>query len=155
MARFRFRAQAALDLRLREYQLAQRELAERQRDLHLARTRSQQAAAAVDAAQEMAAEAQAARATLAELDWYRFWIVRLVHERQASALHVTAREQRVSDAAAACQRAHQRCEALEKFREKARRAHDAAESATERKLIDELATRRYAAARAVRGEQAL
>jgi flagellar export protein FliJ len=154
MAKFRFRAQAALDLRRREYEQAQRELAESQRDLHLARTRWQQASADVDAAQQ-AATAQSARATVNELEWYRFWIARLVHERQAQALHVMTREQRVSDAAAACQRAHQRCEALERFREKARRAHDAAESATERKLIDELASRRYAAARAVGGDEAL
>jgi flagellar export protein FliJ len=155
MAMFRFRAQAALDLRRREYDLAQRELAETQRDLHLARTRWQQASADVDTAQQAAVTAQSSQGTVTPLDWYRFWIVRLVHERQAHALSVTAREQRVSDAAAACQRAHQRCEALERFREKARRAHDAAESATERKLIDELASRRYAAARAVRGEEAL
>jgi len=155
MAKFRFRAQAALDLRRREYDRSQRELAETQRDLHLARTRWQQASADVDAAQQTAAAVQSAQSTVTELDWYRFWITRLVHERQAHALIVTAREQRVSDAAAVCQRAHQRCEALERFREKARRAHDAAESATERKLIDELASRRYAAARAVRGEEAL
>lgn len=152
MATFRFRAQAALELRRRQYGQTQRELADAQRDLHLAQARLQNASTAVVTAQRIAADAQATMAPVYEIDWYRFWIERLVHERQAHAQTVTAREQRVADAAAACQRAHQRCEALERFRDKARRAHDAAESATERKLIDELATRRYATARAVRGE---
>jgi flagellar export protein FliJ len=152
MARFRFRAQAALDLRHREYEATQRELAVRQRDLQLAQSRLQQAHEAVSVAQATAAQAQSVLAPSHELDWYRFWIERLVHERQAHTQTVTAREQRVAEAVAACQRAHQRCEALERFRDKARRAHEAAESATERKLIDELATRRYTAARAATGE---
>jgi len=152
MPTFRFRAQAALDLRHREYDATQRELAARQRDLQLAQSRLQQAAQAVSAAQETAAAALAALAPSHELEWYRFWIERLVHERHAHTLNVAAREQRVAEARAACQRAHQRCEALERFRDKARRAHEAAESATERKLIDELATRRYTAVRAGTGD---
>ncbi len=152
MPAFRFRAQAALDLRRREYEVAQRELAATQRDLQLAQVRLHQASAAVVTAERTATDAQSSSAPAYELDWYRFWIVRLVHERQAHTLTVAARERRVADAIAACQRAHQRCEALERFREKARRAHDAAESAIERKLIDELATRRYAAAKSIRGE---
>ena len=152
MATFRFRAQAALDLRHREYDAAQRELAARQRDLQLAQSRLQQAEQAVTTAQTTAAAAQSALAPSHELEWYRFWIERLVHERHAHTLTVAAREQRVADARAACQRAHQRCEALERFRDEAKRTHEAAESATERKLIDELATRRYTAARAGRGD---
>ena len=152
MATFRFRAQAALDLRRREYEQAQRELAEKRRDLQGAQARYEQARAAVVVAERASVDAQGSAVAAFELDWYRFWIVRLVHERQAHALTVTAREQRVADAVAACQRAHQRCEALEKFRDKAQRAHEAAESATERKLIDELATRRYVGGRAIRGE---
>lgn len=152
MPAFRFRAQAALDLRRREYEQTQRELAEKQRDLQVAQARFEQACAAVIGAGRVSVDAQSESVAAFELDWYRFWIVRLVHERQAHALAVSSREQRVADAVAACQHAHQRCEALEKFRDKAKRAHDAAESATERKLIDELAARRYVSGRAIKGE---
>jgi len=148
VATFRFRAQAALDLRRREYEQTQRELAQAERELHAAQGRLQQAMTSLEGAQQTAVDAQNGLTPIHELDWYRFWITRLVHERDETAQMVTAHERRVADASAACQRAHQRCEALEKFREKARRAHDAAESATERKLIDELATRRFVAARA-------
>ena len=152
MAKFTFRAQAALDLRQREYEHTQRELAQRQRDLQSAQAALRTAEEAVTLAQRTTADARTAMAPAYELEWYRFWIERLVHERQAHTQQVTAREQRVAEAIAACHRAHQRCEALLRFRDKARRAFDAAESATERKLIDELATRRYTAGRVARGE---
>jgi flagellar export protein FliJ len=152
VATFRFRAQAALDLRHREYEDSQRKLADAERERNMAQARCRQAGEAVNQAQQTAREAQEQGAAGHELEWYRFWIERLAHERHAHALIVKAREQKVAEAVAACQRAHQRCEALERFREKALGAFEAAESATERKLIDELATRRYAAARAVRGE---
>jgi flagellar export protein FliJ len=152
VAGFKFRAQAALDLRRREYERTQRQLAETQRDLQLAQSRQQQAAQAVLDASGKAGEAQAEAVPGHQLEWYRFWIARLVHEREAHVALVKAREQRVAEAVMACQRAHQKCEALERFRDKARSAHDAVEAANERKLIDELATRRYAAAHAVRGE---
>jgi flagellar export protein FliJ len=152
VAGFKFRAQAALDLRRRDYERTQRQLAETQRDLQLAQSRQQQAAQAVVDASVKTAAAQAAAAPVHELEWYRFWIARLVHERAAHIALVKTREQRVAEAVAACQRAHQRCEALERFRDKARRAFDEVEAANERKLIDELATRRHAATQAVRGE---
>ena len=44
---------------------------------------------------------------------------------------------------AACQRAKQRCESLERLREKTQRAHERSEADAERKLIDELATTRF------------
>ena len=44
-------------------------------------------------------------------------------------------------------RAQQKREALDRFREKALLGYEAAEAEAERKLIDELATRRYAATR--------
>ena len=102
---------------------------------------------AVIEAQRAARDAQAAGIASHELEWYRSWIDRLVHERHAHTLVLNARTERAAAAAAACQHAHQRWEALERFYEKAKRAHEAAESAAERKLIDELATRRYVATR--------
>jgi flagellar export protein FliJ len=152
MAAFRFRAQAARDLRRREYEESQRQLAEAERDRSVAESRLHRATEAVADAQRAARDVQASGGAAHELDWYRSWIDRLVYERHAHTLIVNARTLEAADAASACQRAHQRWEALERFYEKAKRAHEAAESAAERKLIDELATQRFAAARPLEGE---
>jgi flagellar export protein FliJ len=143
---FRFRAQAALDLRLREEGQAQRELARAQADREAARQRHQ---AAVQAAQDARAQVDAASRearTVNELQWYRFWIVRLDHERNGHAAAVNARDAAVQRAADALAQARLRRESLDRFKAKARAAYDAAEADAERKLIDELATQRFAAA---------
>jgi flagellar export protein FliJ len=144
---FRFRAQAALDLRLREEQQAQRELARAQGDREAARVRLE---AAADAAQQARTQVDAAAReprSVNELQWYRFWIVRLDHERNGHAAAVAARDAAVQRAAEKMAEARQRRESLERFKTRARAAYDAAEADAERKLIDELATRRFAAVR--------
>jgi flagellar export protein FliJ len=141
---FKFRAQAALDLRARELAAAQRELARAEGVRDAARQRVTQADAEIVRARLQAAEAQQTATTVSGLEWYRFWILRLVHERTAHAATLAAREEDVARAAAACMRAHQRRESLDRFKEKARDAFDAAQQAAEMKLIDELATRRFA-----------
>jgi flagellar export protein FliJ len=85
------------------------------------------------------------------LQWYRFWILRLDHERRTQVTTLAAREETVRHAATACMRARQRRESLARFREKAQSRFETAELAAERKLIDELATRRYAATRQSEG----
>jgi len=144
---FKFRAQAALDLRTRELEAAQRELARAEGDRDAALVRVKQADEALDRARTQAADAQRTATDCTALQWYQFWILRLSHERKAHGAALAAREEAVRRAAAACMRAQQRREALDRFREKARLGYEAAEAATERKLIDELATRRYAATR--------
>jgi flagellar biosynthesis chaperone FliJ len=79
-------------------------------------------------------------------EWYRFWIVRLEHERTVCRSAVAAREREVAQATAACVAARQRLEALERFRDKARRAWEHAAAAEEQKQIDALATLRHVAA---------
>ena len=144
---FKFRAQAALDLRTRQLQDAQRDLARAESDRDAARLRVDAADAAVDQARTQAAAAQQIATDCTALQWYRFWILRLSHERKAHAAALAAKEEVVARATAACLRAQQRREALDRFREKARLGYQAHEDAAERKLIDELATRRYAATR--------
>jgi flagellar export protein FliJ len=144
---FKFRAQAALDLRTRELEAAQRDLARAEADRDLARQRVGEATRAVAAARVTAATAQQTATDCTALQWYRFWILRLDHERKALETTLTAREEAVRQATAACLRARQRRESLARFRDKAQLAYEAAEAAAERKLIDELATRRYAATR--------
>lgn len=151
MARFRFRAQPALDLRIREYEGAQRELAEAERLRDIAGAAVQAAGVAIAGAHEASAARTAQAGTVTELQWYRTWIVRLEHERTAARHRLAVRETGVRAAAEACRSAHQRCEALEKFKARARSAFEAAEAAADRKLIDELATRRFVAARSTEG----
>ncbi len=144
---FKFRAQAALDLRTRQLQDAQRELARAEGDRDAARLRVTASDTALDEARAQAAAAQRTATDCTALQWYRFWILRLSHERKAHGATLAAKEEAVAKAAAACMRAQQRREALDRFREKARLGYEAQEAAAERKLIDELATRRYAATR--------
>jgi flagellar export protein FliJ len=145
--RFRFRAQAALDLRTRALEQAQRELARAEALRDAATRRVADADAAAARAREAATEAQRTARETTGLEWYRFWILRLTHERAAHAKALAAREQDVGRAVVACVAARQRRESLERFKEKARAAHAAAQHTAETKLIDELATRRFAAQR--------
>ena len=143
MSVFRFRAQAALDLRRRELADAQAKLAKAERDRDAAREGVARAAAAVADAQNAGAAQISNRHSATDLEWYRFWILRLDHERKAARSRLQAREADVITATAFCLHAKQRCESLEKLREKALQAHQLEEDALERKLIDELATRRF------------
>ena len=143
MKKFKFRAQAALDLRQRELEQAQRQLARTEELRDAARRRLQEADGAAAAARAQATEAQKTAIEITALQWYRFWIIRLDHERSAHAAALAAREHEVTQAATACMRARQRRESLDRFRRKAQAAHEEAEQAAEMKVIDELATRRF------------
>jgi flagellar biosynthesis chaperone FliJ len=82
----------------------------------------------------------------ARWQWHQSWILRLEHERAVCAADVAARERDVARASVAAQKARQRVEQLERFRDKARRAWDHAVTAEEQKQIDVLATLRHVAA---------
>jgi flagellar export protein FliJ len=143
MSKFRFRAQAALDLRRRELQSAQADLARAEQVRAMAAGDVEKAARALAEAQSASAEQARSPRTATELQWYRFWIVRLDHERRSAQAILAAREGDVARMLAACQRAKQRCESLERAREKTQHAHERNEADAERKLIDELATTRF------------
>ncbi len=143
MPTFRFRAQAALDLRRRQFDVARRELADAERVRDEARDRVERANAALTAARGAGSERARQPGTITDWHWYRFWILRLEHERTAEADVLASKERLVEASRLVCAGAKQRCESLERFRAKARDAFDAAEAAAERKLVDELATRRF------------
>ena len=143
MKAFRFRAQAALDLRTRQLQDAQRELARAEEVRDAARRRVADADLAIAHAREAAGEAQRVPGAVSRFEWYRLWMVRLGHERAAYAAALAGREEDVARAAGHCLRARQRRESLERFKDKASRAHAAAQQAADTKAIDELATRRF------------
>ena len=82
-----------------------------------------------------------------EREWYRFWIVRLERDRSEALAALTRHDALLAAARAACLQARQRCEALERFRQKAYDAWLASLEAEERKIIDDLATQRRMASR--------
>ena len=149
MPAFRFRAQPALDLRRREHDAAQRALARADAERQRARDRVDTADRALSAAQRDLDDVSRTPGSQQEREWYRFWIVRLEQERTALQVTLTACEEAVAVTRAACLNARQRCEALERFREKAYVAYVAAEAVRDRKMIDELAARRFTARRNV------
>ena len=144
MPAFRFRAQPALDLRRREHDAAQRALARADAERHQARTRLEAGERAIARARDDADRAARTGAAGHDREWYRFWIVRLDRERAALQADCDRAEAAVHVAQAACLETKRRCEALERFRDKALAAHRAAEDAEERKIIDDLATQRFA-----------
>jgi flagellar biosynthesis chaperone FliJ len=143
---FRFRAQAAIDLRQREFDEARRVLARAGLDLRAAEEVRTEADARIIAAREQGAREMRGTIDTARWQWHQSWILRLEHERAVCAADVAARERDVARASMAAQKARQRVEALERFRAKARRAWDHAVAAEERKQIDVLATLRHVAA---------
>lgn len=146
-AAFTFRAQPALERRRREQEQAERELTRAQRDRDAALEDVREADAALDRARAAAARAAQACGSAAEHEWYRFWIARLEHERAARMAVLEMREAALSAAADRARVARQRRESLERFKDKARRAFDQAQAATERRQLDELAHARFAARR--------
>lgn len=143
MAIFKFRAQAALDLRQRQLDAARRELADAERVRDHAQARYNHADRLLLSARRAGSERARQSGTITDWHWYRFWILRLEHERAAESDALKAREAAVEASRLVCVRAQQRCESLERFRAKARKAFEAAEAAAERKRLDELATRRF------------
>jgi flagellar biosynthesis chaperone FliJ len=146
MKPFRFRAQAAIDLRQREYDETRRVLARAQLDLRAAEEVRTEAGARIIAAREQGTREMRGTIDTARWQWHQSWILRLEHERAVCAADVAARESDVTRASLAAQKARQRVEALERFRDKARRAWDHAVTAEEQKQIDVLATLRHVAA---------
>jgi flagellar export protein FliJ len=143
MSAFRFRAQAALDLRRREWQTAQGNLARAEQVREMAARDVEKAALALAEAQNVSAEGARETRTATELQWYRFWMIRLDHERRGAQSLLAARQGDVAKMSAACLHAKQRYESLERLQEKMRRTHERAEADAERKVIDEIATLRF------------
>jgi flagellar export protein FliJ len=144
MKRFRFRAEIVLNLRRREYELAQAQLAGIQRER--------------DAAVHAVHEAEGTRA-LAEgeyrawldtggdsgvLERHRNWITRQHAGVESCRRHLVERELEVERAAADVRRTHRRTRVLERLRERA--VHDHRKEARRQDAIemDHLAVIRYA-----------
>ncbi|MGE0042581.1 MAG: flagellar FliJ family protein [Vicinamibacterales bacterium] len=136
MPPFRFRAQAALDLRREREEAAERALAVAQAAVRAAEAEVQAARDALDTALRDGA-ANAATATGAhELTWYQNWILR---RRQAVAARRQVEQERRADAHRAAQAAmlaRRERMALDKLRDRAYRAFQLAERRSEQKELD-------------------
>jgi flagellar export protein FliJ len=143
--RFRFRAQAALDLRQREHDRALRVMTHLEADLRTAERGLTLAETAVTQARDSYAAVMQSTSASAEQQWYRSWIVRRDRERAAAARAVAARRLDYASARTAYDAARQKLEALDRLKERAREQWAADIAAAEQKDLDALATMRYVA----------
>jgi flagellar export protein FliJ len=144
---FRFRAQAALDLRKREHDDATRVYAQAERELLAASASVQEAGVRLSAARTMHAAALGGVGEGSDLQWYRFWILRLEQERRAETSRMLACEEKLAAARAVCQRTKQRLESLERLKGRTRDAYDRAAGAAAQKQNDMIGTLRFVARR--------
>ncbi|MGE3276348.1 MAG: flagellar FliJ family protein [Vicinamibacterales bacterium] len=153
MPPFRFRAQAALDLRRQREEAADRALAVAQAAVRAAEAEVAAAREALEGAYRDGAAGVAAATAAHELAWYRNWITR---RQQALAAKRRAEQERRAEAHRAQEAAMQARRdrmALDKLRDRAWRAHQLAERRAEQKELDLLGALKHGArAQAAGGE---
>lgn len=147
MRAFRFRAQAALDLRQREDDAAKRACAEAEGWLLGARGRERDARRALGDGQAAYGLHSGKGTTPHEQEWYRFWIAGLEQAVVAAAADVARFQAELDTRRTARQVTRQRVDALERFKQKARLVHEAAVLAEEQRLMDAAGTARFVAQR--------
>jgi len=144
MAKFIFRAQAALDLRRKQEDAARLALAEAQARLREAEEAMARAEGQVEDALARARnmEAEAADPTLAI--WYRNWIHRLRREVARCVQILDGRQADAKAAEAKALEARRAVRVIEKLRERAWDAHTTRERREEQKQLDLLGVMQYA-----------
>ena len=145
MRPFKFRAEAALDVRRKHDEDARRALA-------LARTATRAAAHVLSCAVERiesanrdTAAAWQASGTIDRLIWQRNWMVGLERDASHARQALADRENEERRAAEIAQHARMQVRVLERLRERALRAWQLEARRVEQKAIDELAGLRFAA----------
>jgi flagellar biosynthesis chaperone FliJ len=116
MRPFRFRPQAALDMRVKQEEQALTALAVAQSALESATIRAAAAAGRSDAANDALAAAQTAGATGTEIGWHRSWIARQRLEVDARRREAAVSAAHVLRATASVRLAHQQRRTLERLR---------------------------------------
>lgn len=151
MAEFRFRAQAALDLRHRQEDAAASTLA--QAEAAFRRTAEQQVATRVDRegalARQLVDEQSGIGAGL--LEWHWNWINGLSATIERLGRDLAARRQDVTAAEQALREARRRRLVLERMRDRQLRRHQEDERRKESRNVDELARIRFISADAISG----
>jgi flagellar export protein FliJ len=150
---FRFRAQAALDLRQKEEDAARKRLVEAERASRDASARVDEARARVGQAAESLVSSQSEGAPAWFLGWHRSWMTK-------QRLEVDARSRDAAVSAAAAERAtasvldaHKRRRTLERLRDRLRHRHAAEAARRERRDMDDLAVLRFLAGEAQGGTE--
>jgi flagellar export protein FliJ len=141
---FTFRAQPALDVRKRELDARRRELATVEWELRAARQLFTEAEQTLRDAHQRAHETLR-HAGIEQYVWHRVWIDRVERAKAAHAVTVAQRQDSVAQAAAACRKAKQRVDAMEKLKEKALDAWEHEARLREQRELDALATMRFVA----------
>jgi len=151
MATFRFRAQAALDLRRRQDEDARRQLAEAERIVREGEFAVEEAVAAVHDAIRRAGEC-ASDVTL--FTWHRNWITSRQHHAEDHRVRLDARRAEAAKAATKAQAARRQLRTLERLQDRAMRAFLDAERRDQQKALDALGTMQFALRR-IREEERL
>jgi flagellar export protein FliJ len=149
MATFRFRAQVALDLRLKQDEEAQRALGAARQARAAAEHALEREERILADAHVRAAEEEARAWDASKAVWYRNWMKR---QKQAIAAARAAVEARLQDERTAAQHAFEarrRVRALERLRDRVWAAFQVLERRSEQKELDVLGSLRYVARRDV------
>jgi len=143
MARFRFRAGAALELRRKQESSAHAALGRVEARFHeLGRTRDEAAASRRSAQADLAGRERVG-SDGATLEWHRTWIVHLSALVDRLGREIEAQARVVADARRAWLEARRRRRALERMRERAEERFRQAEALEENKALDELGRLRF------------
>ena len=144
MRPFRFRAEAALQLRRREHDRALVMLARAQAALTAAQRYLEDADSAVTHADRELENAMRIPDPQLPLGWYRSWRVKVREDKQAAEARRDARDKDVRDATAEVTRSRQRVRSLERLRELALTAWEREARRSDQRTMDALAATRFA-----------
>ena len=143
MRPFRFRAAAALDVRVKEEDAAAAALARAEARFSALRETWQLAVARRASATDGAEAAERAGTTSHAIVWHRNWIVSLAAQAEERRQEMNRQDAVAAKARQAWFVARRRRLMLERLRDRALARHRAAERHAEMKQIDELARMRY------------
>jgi flagellar export protein FliJ len=151
MKPFRFRAEAALELRRKQEDLARVAHAAATTALHAAEVRVVEARQALDLATETSAASERDGIDAWLLTWHRSWIERLRHEASARRDEAAVSAAAFERAVASMRKAHQRRRTLERLRERSEQRYQAEVRRSELKEMNLLAGLRFVAKAADQG----
>lgn len=144
MPAFRFRPQAALDLRRRQENAAQLVVSEARVISDRAAQAFADAQTAFDAGWARSAAQDAAGGCITDMIWHRNWIRSLRRELVRGEAIAEDRRVQLETAEQALVVARERVKALERLKERAIAAHQERERREEQKAMNDLATLRFA-----------
>jgi len=144
MRTFRFRAEAALDLRRREHDRALVVLARAQAAFVAAQQGADAAAKAVGDADRALQQALLTPDPQLPLGWYRSWRLKVREDHRAAEARRDARDKDVREATGEVSRSRQRVRSLERLRELAVAAWERESRRSDQRTMDALASMRFA-----------